>query len=117
MGGTYEQQGDYLIPCLKLPAEKEERYVDVWGQRHLRYLKTYHKITYTNLLTSGRLNNYLAEIDKQAQEIFSRLVKHMAEREGVTEQLKANNQLEWVRLMNNIRNCATEIVTANLICN
>jgi len=116
MGGTYEQQGDYLIPCLTLPTE-EEKSIGVWGQRHLRYLKTHRKITYTNLITSGKLNSYLADIDEQAEDMFSRLVKHMTEREGVTEQLKANNQLEWVRLMNNIRNRATEIVTANLIYN
>ena len=116
MGGTYEQQGDYLIPCLTLPTE-EEKSIGVWGQRHLRYLKTHRKITYTNLITIGKLNYYLADIDEQAEDMFSRLVKHMTEREGVTEQLKANNQLEWVRLMNNIRNSATEIVTANLIYN
>ena len=116
MGGTYEQQGDYLIPCLTLPTE-EEKSIGIWGQRHLRYLKTHRKITYINLLTSGKLNSYLADIDEQAEDMFSRLVKHMTEREGVTEQLKANNQLEWVRLMNNIRNSATEIVTANLIYN
>lgn len=116
MGGTYEQQGDYLIPCLTLPTE-EEKSIGVWGQRHLRYLKTHRKITYTNLITSGKLNSYLADIDEQAEDMFSRLVKHMAEREGVTEKLKAENQMEWVRLMNNIRNRATEIVTANLIYN
>lgn len=116
MGGTYEQQGDYLIPCLTLPTE-EEKSIGVWGQRHLRYLKTHRKITYTNLITSDKLNSYLADIDEQAEDMFSRLVKHMAEREGVTEKLKAENQIEWVRLMNNIRNRATEIVTANLIYN
>lgn len=116
MGGTYEQQGDYLIPCITLPTE-EEKSIGVWGRRHLRYLKTHRKIIYTNLITSGKLNSYLADIDEQAEDMFSRLVKHMTEREGVTEQLKANNQLEWVRLMNNIRNSATEIVTANLIYN
>ena len=116
MGGTYEQQGDYLIPCLTIPTE-EEKSIGVWGQRHLRYLKTHRKITYTNLITSDKLNSYLADIDEQAEDMFSRLVKHMAEREGVTEKLKAENQMEWVRLMNNIRNRATEIVTANLIYN
>ena len=116
MGGTYEQQGDYLIPCLTLPTE-EEKSIGIWGQRHLRYLKTHRKITYTNLITSDKLNSYLADIDEQAEDMFSRLVKHMAEREGVTEKLKAENQMEWVRLMNNIRNRATEIVTANLIYN
>lgn len=117
MGGTYEQQGDYLIPCLKLPAEKEERSMGVWGRRHLRYLKEYRRITYANLLTSGKLNSYLADINEQAENMFIGLVKQMAEREGVTEELKANNQLEWVRLMNNIRNRAVEIVTTNLIYN
>lgn len=116
MGGTYEQQGDYLIPCLTLPTE-EEKSIGVWGQRHLRYLKTHRKITYTNLITSDKLNSYLVDIDEQAEDMFSRLVKHMAEREGVTEKLKAENQMEWVWLMNNIRNRATEIVTANLIYN
>lgn len=83
----------------------------------MQYLKEYKQFVYLNLLTSGRLNEYLASVDEQAEDMFSRLVKHMTEREGVTEQLKANNQLEWVRLMNNIRNSATEIVTANLIYN
>ncbi len=114
MGGTYEQQGDYLIPCLTLPTE-EEKSIGIWGQRHLRYLKTHRKITYINLLTSGKLNSYLADIDEQAEDMFFRLVKHMAEREGVTEKLKAENQMEWIRLMNNIRNRATENVNAELI--
>lgn len=116
MGGTYEQQSDYLIPCLILPTE-EEKSIGIWGQRHLCYLKTHRKITYTNLLTSGKLNSYLADIDEQAEDMFSRLVKHMAEREGVTEKLKAENQMEWVGRMNNIRNRAAEIVTADLIYN
>ena len=116
MGGTYEQQGDYLIPCLTLPTE-EEKSIGVWGQRHLRYLKTHRKITYTNLITSDKLNSYLADIDEQAEDMFSLLVKHMAEREGVTEKLKAENQMEWVGRMNNIRNRAAEIVTADLIYN
>lgn len=114
MGGTYEQQGDYLIPCLTLPTE-EEKSIGIWGQRHLRYLKTHRKITYINLLTSGKLNSYLADIDEQAEDMFFGLVKHMAEREGVTEKLKAENQMEWIRLMNNIRNRATENVNAELI--
>lgn len=117
MGGTYVRQGDYYIPCLTLPAEKENKPIGVWGQRHKRYLKQNHKVLYMNLLTSGKLNSYLADIDEQAEEMFSRLVKQMAEREGVIEKLKANNQLEWVRLMNNIRNRAAEIVTTNLIYN
>lgn len=116
MGGTYEQQSDYLIPCLTLPTE-EEKSIGIWGQRHLRYLKTHRKITYTNLLTSGKLNSYLADIDEQAEDMFSRIVKHMAEREGVTEKLKAENQMEWVGRMNNIRSRATEIVNNDLIYN
>lgn len=116
MGGTYEQQGDYLIPCLTLPTE-EEKSIGIWGQRHLRYLKTHCKITYTNLLTSGKLNSYLVDINEQAEDMFSRLVKHMAECEGVTEKLKAENQMEWVGRMNNIRSRATEIVNNDLIYN
>lgn len=115
MGGTYEQQGDYLIPCLKLPAEKEERSMGVWGRRHLRYLKEYRRITYANLLTSGKLNSYLADINEQAENMFIGFVKQMAEREGVTEQLKADNQMEWVCRMNNIRNRVTEIVNSEII--
>ena len=115
MGGTYVRQGDYLLPCLSLPAEKENKPIGVWGQRHLRYLKQHRKALYTNLLTSGKLNSYLADIDKQAEDMFSRLVKQLTEREGVTEQLKAENQMEWVGRMNNIRSKAMEIVTAELI--
>lgn len=115
MGGTYMRQGDYLLPCLSLPAEKENKPIGVWGQRHLRYLKQHRKVLYTNLLKSGKLNSYLADIDKQAQDMFLRLVKQMAEREGVTEQLKAENQMEWIRAMNNIRHRAMEIVNDELI--
>ena len=115
MGGTYVRQGDYLLPCLSLPAEKENKPIGVWGQRHLRYLKQHRKALYTNLLTSGKLNSYLADIDKQAEDMFSRLVKQLTEREGVTEQIKAENQMEWVGRMNNIRSKAMEIVTAELI--
>ena len=115
MGGAYVQQGDYLLPCLSLPAEKENKPIGVWGQRYLRYLKQHRKALYTNLLTSGKLNSYLADIDEQAEGMFFRLVKQMAEREGVTEQLKVENQMEWVGRMNNIRNRAMEIVTAELI--
>ena len=115
MGGTYMRQGDYLLPCLSLPAEKENKPIGVWGQRHLRYLKQHRKALYTNLLTSGKLNSYLADIDKQAEDMFSRLVKQLTEREGVTEQIKAENQMEWVGRMNNIRSKAMEIVTAELI--
>lgn len=114
MGGTYEQQGDYLIPCLILPTEKEKP-IGIWGQRHLHYLKTHRKITYINLLTSGKLNSYLADIDEQAEDMFFRLVKQMMECEGVTEQLKADNQMVWVGRMNNIRSRATEAVNADLI--
>ena len=114
MGGTYTQQGDYVLPNLTLPAE-EERPISIWGQWHARYLKQHHRILYYNLLTSGKLNAHLAEIDQQAEEIFFRLIKQMANREGVTEQLKAKNQMEWVRMMNNIRNMATEIVYAEII--
>lgn len=115
MGGTYVRQGDYFIPCLSLPAEKENKPIGVWGQRHKRYLKQNHRVLYMNLLTGGKLNSYLADIDEQAEEMFSRLVEQMAEREGVTEELKANNQLEWVQRMNSIRNRAVEIVNAELI--
>lgn len=115
MGGTYVRQGDYFLPCLSLPAEKENKPIGVWRQRHLRYLKQRRKVFYTNLLTSGKLNSYLADIDKQAEDMFLRLVKQMAEREGVTEQLKAENQMEWVGRMNNIRNRTMEIVNAELI--
>ncbi len=115
MGGAYVRQGDYLLLCLSLPAEKENKPIGVWGQRHLRYLKQHRKALYTNLLTSGKLNSYLADIDKQAEDMFSRLVKQLTEREGVTEQLKAENQMEWVGRMNNIRSKAMEIVTAELI--
>lgn len=110
MGGTYVRQGDYNLPCLSLPAEKENKPIGVWGQRHLRYIRQYKRILYTNLLTSGKLNSYLADIDEQAEDMFLRLVKQMAERESVTEQLKAENQMEWVGAMNNIRHRATEIV-------
>ena len=117
MGGTYARQGDYLLPCLFLPAEKENKPIGVWGKRHKRYLREHKRATYTTLLTSGKLNSYLADIDEQAEELFSRLVKHMAEREGVTEQLKAANGLEWTRRMNNIRACAMELVNEEIIYN
>ena len=115
MGGAYVRQGDYYLPCLSLPAEKENRPIGVWGQRHLRYLRQHRKVFYTNLLTSGKLDSYLADIDKQAEDMFFRLVEQMAEREGVTEQLKAENQIEWVGRMNNICSRAAEIVNAELI--
>ena len=113
-GLWYELIGDYYIPCLTAPAE-EETPIGIWGQRHLHHLKEYHKVTYTNLLTSGKLNSYLAEIDKQAKDMFFRLVKQMAERDGITEKLKAENQMLWVGKMNAIREAATEIVNHDLI--
>ena len=113
-GLWYELQGDYYIPCLILPAEKEQP-IGLWGQRHLRYLKEYHRNTYTTLLTSGRLNTYLADIDKQAQERMERLTEQMKRAQGVTEQLKAENALEWVQRINNIRACAKEIVEKEII--
>ena len=113
-GGTYIKVGDYYLPNL-LPAEQEEHPIGIWGQRHLRYIKQHHKVRYTNLLTSGKLNGYLADIDKQAEDMLFRLVKQMAEREAMTEQLKADNQMEWVARMNNICNRATEIVNHDII--
>ena len=113
-GLWYELQGDYYIPCLILPAEKEQP-IGLWGQRHLRYLKEYHRNTYTTLLTSGRLNTYLANIDKQAQERMERLTEQMKRAQGVTEQLKAENALEWVQRINNIRACAKEIIEKEII--
>lgn len=110
----YELQGDYYIPCLKLP-EEEQQPIGVWGQRHLRYIKQNRKVLYLNLLTSGKLNGYLSDLDKQAEEIFSRLVEQMAEREGVTEKLKADNQMKWIGKMNNIRNRAMETVNKEYI--
>ena len=115
MGGAYVRQGDYDLPCLSLPAEKENRPIGVWGQRHLRYIRLQKRILYTNLLTSGKLNSYLADIDEQAEDVFSRLVEQMAEREGVTEQLKAEKQMEWVGRMNNSRSRVMEIVNNELI--
>lgn len=114
MGGTYTRVGDYLLPDLKLP-EEEQQPIGVWGQRHRRYLKEHRRATYATLLTNGRLNSYLADIDRQAEEMFVRLVKQMAAMEGVTEQLKADDQMEWVGRMNNIRNRAMEIVNGELI--
>ena len=114
MGGTYEKQGDYLIPCLALPTE-EEKPIGIFGQRHLRYLKEHRRIVYVNLLTSGKLNSYLADIDEQAQKMLFRLVEQMKQTQGITEQLKAENALEWTGRMNNIRACAMEIVNKELI--
>ena len=117
MGGIYIRHGDYLIPCLTLPEEEEQRFIGVWGQRHLRYLKEYRRSVYLNLLTSGRLNSYLADIEEQAQERFERIVDQMKQAQGLTEQLKAENQMEWVVRMNNIKMCAREVVNAELIYN
>ena len=114
-GGTYTQVGDYMLPDL-LPAEEEkEANIGVWAMRHKRYLKQNHKVRYYNLLTSGKLNSYLADLEQQAQDLFLRLVKELAEKENVTEELKATDQMQWVQRMNNIRNRATEIVNAELI--
>ena len=114
-GGTYTQIGDYALPDLSLPAEKEMGNIGVWALRHKRYLKQHHKVLYYNLLTSGKLHSYLADIEEQAQALFSRLVKEYAEKEGVTEQLKSADQMAWVRRMNNIRERATEIVNADVV--
>ncbi len=114
MGGTYTMQGDYCLPNLTLLA-KEERPIGVWAQRRLRYLKQHHKILYYNLLTSGKLHSHLADVEEEAQTLFLRLVKEYAEREGVTEQLKAKNPMEWVRRMNNIRERVNEVVNAEMI--
>ena len=115
MGGRYERQGDYILPCLTVPPE-EEKPIGVFGQRHLRYLREYRKVTYTNLLTSGRLNTYLADIDRQAQERFERLIEGMKQAQGITERLKEENALEWVRRLNNIGACAREIIEKEIIC-
>ena len=117
MGGTYVRQGDYFIPALKIPKEDTTKPTGVWGQRHRRYLKEHKRATYTTLLTSGKLNGYLADIDGQAEKMFSRLIEQTAEREGITEQLKSDNQLEWVRRINNIRNRIIEIINDDLIYN
>lgn len=114
MGGTYTQQGDYLLPNLVLPDEDEQP-IGVWVQRRLRYLKQHHRILYYNLLTSGKLHSHLADIEEQAQALFSRLVKQYAEKEGITEQLKVADQMKWVGKTNAIRNVATEIVNQELI--
>ena len=114
-GGTYTQVGDYMLPDL-LPAEEEkEANIGVWAMRHKRYLKQNHKVFYYNLLTSGKLNSYLADIEQHAQDLFLRLVKDLAEKENVTEELKASDMMLWVQKMNNIRNQATEIVNAEII--
>ena len=114
MGGTYTQVGDYLLPNLTLP-EEEQKPIGIWGQRHLRYIRKHKVSLYAELLTTGKLNDYLADLNEQAEAMFSRLVKQLSEKEGVTETLKAENQMLWVQGMNNIRNAAMEIVTNDLI--
>ena len=111
----YELQGDYYIPFLVLPDEKEERHIGIWGHRHLRYIREHKKVLYTDLLISGKLQSYLADIEEQAQELFDRLMKQRAEREGITEKLKADNQMEWVGRMNNLRSAVTETVNTEVI--
>ena len=111
---TCTQQGDYLLPDLKLP-EQPKVEIGIWGKRHLRYIKHHYPIRYTNLLPSCKLTAYLADIDEEANEMFDRLVKQLAKQEGVTEKLKADNQMLWVQRMNNICNRATEIVNNELI--
>lgn len=115
-GIRYEMQGDYYLPCLELP-EQPKVEIGIWGKRHLQYIKAYRRGFYTTLLTKCELNRHLADVNKQAEDMFFRLIKQMAERDGVTEQLKAENQMLWVRKMNNIRNRATEIVNVELIYN
>ena len=115
LGGTYTQIGDYLLPDLSLPAEKETGNIGVWASRRKRYLKQHHLVRYYNLLTSGKLHSHLADTEEQAQQLFLRLVKEYAEKEGVTEQLKSTDQMLWVRRMNNIRSRATEVISKELI--
>ena len=115
MGGTYTQVGDYYLPDLKLPEEEKQANIGVWGMRHKRFLKENHRVLYANLMTSGKLVAYLDDIEQQATAMFLRLVKELAEKENVTEELKAENQMLWVQKMNNIRDRATEIVNAELI--
>lgn len=114
MGGTYHEENGYLIPNLTLPPE-EEKPIGIWGQQHKCYLKEHRKATYTTLLTSGKLNSYLADINEQAQERFEWLIEQLKHSQGITEQLKEENALEWVGRMNNIRACAMEIVDKELI--
>ena len=114
LGGRYKRQGDYLIPCIALLAE-EEQSIGIWGQRHLDYLKQYRRVTYTNLLTSGRLNAYLVDVDRQAQERFERLIEGMKQAQGITEQLKEENALEWTGRHNDVRACAREVVEREII--
>ncbi len=113
-GLWYELQGDYYIPCLTLP-EEESKPIGLWGQRHKAYLKEHRKATYATMLTEGKLNSYLADIDKQAQERLETLVEQMKQAEGITEQLKVENALNWVQKMNNIRHRAEEILYSEII--
>ena len=113
-GLWYELQGDYYIPCLTIP-EEEQRPIGVWGRQHLRYIREYHKGLYNNLLISGKLNSYLAELDKQAEDMFFRLVEQLAEKDANTEALKAESQMLWVQRMNAVRETATEIINNDLI--
>lgn len=115
LGGTYTQIGDYLLPDLSLPEEKDDRPIGIWGQRRLRYLKQYHKVIYYNLLTSGKLHSHLADTEEQAQQLFLRLEKELAEKEGVTEQLKFSDQMTWVQKMNNIRSRVNEFIVKEII--
>ena len=115
LGGAYTQTGDYLLPDLSLPAEKETGNICVWALRHKRYLKQHHKVLYYNLLTSGKLDSHLADTEEQAQQLFLRLEKELAEKEGVTEQLKFSDQMTWVQKMNNIRSRSSEIVNAEVV--
>ena len=112
MGGTYKQVGDYLLPDVELPQEKP---IGVWGTRHYHHLRKANRILFSQLTISGKMNEYLADIDKQAEEMFSQLVKQLAEKDGITEALKATDQMEWVRQMNGVRNRAAEIVNKELI--
>ena len=114
MGGTYHEENGYLIPDLTLPTE-EEKPIGIWGQRHLRYIKEHRRLLYVNLLTSGKLNSYLADINEQAEELFFRLVKQLAEKEGITEELKSTNQMAWIGAMNNIQARAREIVHTDIV--
>ena len=114
LGGTYHEENGYLIPDLRL-SDEEEQPICLFGRRHLDYLKQHRRVTYINLLTSGRLNTYLVEIDKQAQERFERLIEDMKQVQGITEQLKVENALEWTGRMNNIWACAMEIVNEEII--
>ena len=114
-GISYTLQGDYYLPDLTLPAQKEERHIGIWGQRYLRYIREHKKALYTSLLTNGKLQSYLADVEEQAQELFDRLMKQRTEREGITETLKADNQMEWVQRMNALRSAGIETVNAEVI--